>query len=302
MPKPEAAPGVGPYVPSGFPADWLRPDWPAPAHVHAVCTTRAGGVSAPPFDRLNLGDHVHDDPAAVRANRSMLARALAAGAAAARPVFLRQVHGADVQCLSSDTPDGTEADACTAESPGVACTIMVADCLPVLFTDRLGTRVAAAHAGWRGLAGVAGRGVLEAVVASFGAPSHHQPAQAAIKSEASLVPTSLEPGDLMAWLGPCIGPTAFEVGAEVRAAFCSRDPAAQVHFSPQGEGKFLADLAGLARQRLLALGIRSVHGNDGSAAWCTVSQPSRFFSHRRDTAALGGSGRFAACIWLGALR
>lgn len=295
MPKPDAAP------PGDILADWLRPDWPAPAHVHALCTTRAGGVSAAPFDRLNLGDHVHDDPAAVHANRAVLARALGGGGAATRPVFLRQVHGVDVHALQPDTPDGTEADACTADAPGVVCTIMVADCLPVLFTDRQGTRVAAAHAGWRGLAGVAGRGVLEAVVESFGAPAQSQQAQAAIKSEASSTAASAGPDDLMAWLGPCIGPTAFEVGAEVRAAFCAHDPAAQVHFRPHGDGKFLADLAGLARQRLLALGIRSVHGNDGSAAWCTVSQPSRFFSHRRDTAALGGSGRFAACIWLGAL-
>ncbi|GKS92278.1 laccase domain-containing protein [Acidovorax sp. SUPP2539] len=286
--------------------DWLVPDWPAPAHVRALCTTRAGGVSAAPYGALNLGDHVGDDPQAVQANRRILGDALRWGdGQAARPVFLRQVHGWQVAVLGPDTPDGTEADACTSTGPGVACTIMVADCLPVLLTDARGTRVAAAHAGWRGLAGQDGRGVLEAALECFRPPAQSELGHIAIKKVASAsqaLESVAEPaadswGDCIAWLGPCIGPTAFEVGPEVRAAFCDALPAADRHFSPQGGGKYLADLAGLARQRLQSLGVDRVYGNDGSAAWCTVGQPSRFFSHRYGSA-FGGSGRFAACIWL----
>lgn len=268
--------------------DWLRPDWPAPAHVHALCTTRAGGASQPPFDTLNLGDHVGDDPRAVRANRAALQAALGG----ARPVFLQQVHGTAVAALRAALSDGTCADACVTATPGLACTIMVADCLPILLTDRQGRAVAAAHAGWRGLAGQGGVGVIEAVFKDFSALALSEQAPAAINSIA-------QAADTLAWLGPCIGPRAFEVGAEVRAAFCAHDAEAARHFTDQGGGKYLADLAGLARQRLAALGITSVHGNDGGPEWCTASQPSRFFSHRRDSALLGGSGRMAACIWLG---
>lgn len=263
-----------------MPADWLVPDWPAPPGVHALCTTRAGGVSAAPYDRLNLGSHVGDDSAAVQANRQVLQSVLQARTAGARAVFLNQVHGTDVAVIDSATPDATAADACLATSPGAVCTIMVADCLPVLFTDRAGSVVAAAHAGWRGLAGAQGLGVVESTVqrlAVQGAPA----------------------ADVLAWLGPCIGPTAFEVGSEVRAAFCDHDPAAQAFFVPQPESKFLADLAGLARLRLAALGVTGIYGNDGTPPWCTVRNASRFFSHRRDTAVLGGSGRFAACVWWG---
>jgi YfiH family protein len=263
-----------------MPADWLVPDWPAPPGVHALCTTRAGGVSAAPYDRMNLGAHVGDDAAAVQANRQMLQSALQARTAGARAVFLNQVHGTDVAVIDRTTHDATAADACLATAPGAVCTIMVADCLPVLLSDRAGSVVAAAHAGWRGLAGEKGQGVLESTVqclAAQGAPA----------------------AEVIAWLGPCIGPTAFEVGAEVRAAFCGHDLAAEVCFAPQPGGKFLADLAGLARLRLAALGLTGVYGNDGTAPWCTVRNASRFFSHRRDTAVLGGSGRFAACIWRG---
>ncbi|WP_119966331.1 peptidoglycan editing factor PgeF [Simplicispira lacusdiani] len=273
---------------SGPHPDWLRPLWPAPAHVRALCTTRAGGASAPPFDTLNLGDHVGDDPRAVRANRAALGAALGG----ARPVFLRQVHGTAVAALHAALPDGMVADACVAATPGLACTIMVADCLPILLTDRQGRAVAAAHAGWRGLAGQGGVGVVESVFKGFSALALAGQAPEAMDSIAHAA-------DTLAWLGPCIGPRAFEVGAEVRAAFCAHDAAAARHFTDQGGGKYLADLAGLARQRLAALGITSVHGNDGGPDWCTVSRPSRFFSHRRDSAALGGSGRMAACIWLG---
>ena len=281
--------------------DWLRPEWPAPAHVHALFTTRAGGASQAPYHHLNLGDHVGDDPAAVQANRRVLQAALESTTPGARPVFLQQVHGAKVAALHAALPDGACADACLSTTPGLACTIMVADCLPVLLTDTQGTVVAAAHAGWRGLAGEGGVGVLEAVFMDFSAlalagkalPAIESIANQGLESAATLAPRTL------AWLGPCIGPQAFEVGEEVRAAFCAHDAAAAQHFQAHGPGKYLADLAGLARQRLRALGITQIFGNDGSPGWCTVSQPSRFFSHRRDALALGGSGRMAACIWLG---
>lgn len=256
-------------------ADWLVPDWPAPASVRAVCTTRQGGASRPPYASLNLGDHVGDDPVAVAHNRAVLARAIGA-----RPVFLQQVHGSGVVQLAAATPDGTQADGCVSTVTGLACTIMVADCLPVLFTDRSGRAVAAAHAGWRGLAGSAGPGVLEATAQAFWSALRATGAEAA--------------GQTLAWLGPCIGPRAFEVGDEVRQAFVAQDRAAAAMFQPLAAGKWLADLQGLARLRLAALGITGVHGNDGSDAWCTVAGVSRFFSHRRDRV----SGRFAACIWL----
>jgi hypothetical protein len=248
----------------------IQPDWPVPGGVRSVCTTRAGGVSARPYDSLNLGDHVGDEPAAVQANRELLAQSTGV-----RPVFLQQVHGAQVVALSPVTPDGTQADGCVTTLAGVACTIMVADCLPVLFADSLGRAVGAAHAGWRGLAGEGGDGVLETTHAQF-------------RSAAG------EGGETLAWLGPCIGPTAFEVGDEVKAAFEAHDPQATPLFQPHAPGKWLADLQGLARLRLAAMGITRVYGNDGSAPWCTVGNPSRFFSHRRDRV----SGRFAACIWL----
>ena len=259
-----------------FDPDWLVPQWPAPAHVHAVHTTRAGGVSRAPYDSLNLGDHVADDAQAVAVNRQRLAQALGA-----TPVFMRQVHGTDVAALTQPSAS-LVADACLGTTPGVACTVMVADCLPVLFTDRAGTVVAGAHAGWRGLAGTQGRGVLESTVEAL---------RAALATRDAGAGT----GELLAWLGPCIGPQAFEVGDEVRAAFEAHDAQAVHCFAPHGVGKWLADLPGLARQRLAALGLASVHGNDGSAAWCTVGNASRFFSHRRDRV----SGRMAACIWRG---
>lgn len=277
--------------------DWIVPDWPAPPTVHALCTTRSGGISAAPYDRLNLGNHVGDDPRAVATNRGLLQQALRERTADARAVFLNQVHGTRVVHLAPDTPDGTEADACTSTQPGLACTIMVADCLPVLLAHRGGGVVAAAHAGWRGLAGEAGQGVLEAVFQDF---SDQVVAQRALNALENGAKESRDvAADTLAWLGPCIGPQAFEVGAEVRAAFCERDAGAQAHFSAQAGGKYLADLAGLARRRLAALGVTAVYGNDGSAPWCTVGNPLRFFSHRRDTVALGGSGRLAACVWIG---
>lgn len=244
----------------------MTPQWPAPPGVRAWCSERAGGASPPPYDSLNLGDHVGDSEAHVAENRRRLREALQA-----RPVFLRQVHGTGVVRLAADTPDATEADACWTTERGLACTMMVADCLPVLLADRSGRVVGAAHCGWRGLAG----GVLEAL-------------WAAMRSEAGPA------GAVIAWLGPCIGPEAFEVGTEVRAAFTAGDGGATDLFRPFGPGKFLADLPALARRRLQAMGMGAVHGNDGTREWCTVANPSRFFSHRRDRV----SGRFAACTWL----
>ncbi len=255
----------------------LQPDWPVAAGVRACCSLRQGGVSAPPYESLNLGDHVGDAPERVAENRRRFARTVGA-----RPVFLRQVHGTEVVILHDETPDGVQADGCVTTARGVACTIMVADCLPVLFADTQGQAVAAAHAGWRGLAGGgAGQpGIVEATFHAFAAALRLPLQDAAART--------------VVWLGPCIGPSAFEVGAEVRAQFIAADAASDSGFVPQASGKFLADLSGLARRRLHALGIHALSGNDGSDAWCTVRQPSRFFSHRRDRL----SGRFAAAVWL----
>lgn len=265
-----------PTVP-GVPAHWWRPDWPAPKGVSAVLTTRgtelAHGRSRGPFGFFNLGDHVQDSPQAVAANREQLARSLQA-----HPVFLQQVHGTQVLELQAGLEDGQVADAAVTRQPGLACTVMVADCLPVLLCDASGERVAAIHAGWRGLCA----GVIERAVHAL----LQLPGQAPAR-----------PAEVLAWLGPCIGPRVFEVGPEVRAAFVHADPAAAACFASRGDGKYLADLPGLARQRLRGLGLSRVHGNDGSPSWCTVENPTRFYSHRRDQQRLGGSGRMAACIW-----
>ena len=252
---------------------WLLPGWPAPAGVRAVFSTRAGGVSAAPFDSLNLGDHVGDDAVAVAANRARFRAATGAD-----PVFMQQPHGTRCADLDRWTPAETpSADACTTGMPGRACTVMVADCLPLLFCDLEGRAVGAAHAGWRGLAA----GVVESCVGSLRARLGEP--QAA----------------LMAWLGPCIGRGAFEVGDEVRRAFVGTDPGAAACFDAgAAPGKWQADLSGLARRRLAALGLQAVHGNDGGAAWCTVGDSSRFFSHRRDAVRLGSTGRMAASVWL----
>jgi len=247
----------------GSPRHW-------PAHVHVLCTTRAGGISAPPWDSFNLGTHVGDSPAAVQANRARLQSLLGKDV---HPVYLQQVHGTQVQMLDAHTPNGLPADASTTRHAGIACTVMMADCLPVLFANRSGTQVAAAHAGWRGLAA----GVLETTLACFDRAD-----------------------EVLAWLGPCIGPSAFAVGAEVRKAFCQTNSAATAHFQPLNKGQWRADLAALARQRLHAAGVAHISGNDSTPAWCTVGNPSRFFSHRRDSPLFGSSGRMAACIWIAA--
>ncbi len=280
-----------------LPPDWLIPQWPAPAGVRAVFTTRQGGVSQSPYDTLNLGDHVGDVAASVAANRLILQRAIAC-----RPVFLQQVHGTGVLELSHDCADGQTADACLTSQRNIACTIMVADCLPVLFAHLDHPVVAAAHAGWRGLVGPEKSANVE-----FNGDAHHPLGngvlETAFRRFAALVGSDCATvaGRTIAWLGPCIGPTAFEVGAEVRAAFEAVHLAAGRLFVPvSGQAhpaKYWADLPGLARLRLRALGITQIFGNDGSADWCTVSRPSQFFSHRRDAGGGGRTGRMAACIW-----
>jgi YfiH family protein len=262
------------------PRDWIVPDWPAPARVRAVCTTRGAsveeGASRGFYRFFNVGNHVGDDSAAVAANREQLARVLAA-----RPVFMRQVHGHEVLRLSPDVPDEAVADGAVATERGLACTIMVADCLPILLADDQGCGVAAAHAGWRGLSG----GVVEATLEtlrvatqSVGSAGHH--------------------GHVMAWLGPCIGLEAFEVGEDVYAAFVHADSAGARFFAPQGHGKYLADLAGLARLRLNQAGVQRIYGNDGTRRWCTVSNPARLFSYRHAQKHDEHAGRMAACVWL----
>ena len=252
-----------------------RADWPA--SVSAALSSRRAGVSKPPFDEWNLGDHVGDQPDAVAANRALLHERLGT-----RPVFLHQIHGVEVVELNADSHDGIDADACWTAQPGVACTVMVADCLPLLLSAADGRSVAAVHAGWRGLLGTGGHGVLEALCECW--PAARSPEQRA---------------GLRVWLGPCIGPTAFEVGTEVMRAYTEADPQAARAFVPvAGSDKWLADLAGLARLRLARLGISRVAGNDGGPSWCTVTQRSTFFSHRRDAARLGSTGRMAASIWL----
>ncbi|MFY8044885.1 MAG: peptidoglycan editing factor PgeF [Rhodoferax sp.] len=268
---------------ASLPDGWLVPDWPAPARVHAAFSNRMGGVSPAPYDSMNLGTHVGDDAVAVAANRQRLEQVLGV-----RPVFMEQVHGMDMLDISPGTPDGACADGCSTAVSGAACTVMVADCLPILLCDMSGVRVAALHAGWRGLlgsrrSGHPGQGpfgVIESALERFWPVENMDTARAA--------------PEVIAWLGPCIGPKAFEVGDEVRQAFVALSADTDACFVPLGGGKWLADLPALARQRLLAAGVTGIYGNDGSTPWCTVSNPSRYFSHRRDRV----SGRQAACIWL----
>ncbi len=240
-------------------ASFIVPDWPAPAGVRALSTTRRGGVSVPPWQGFNLGDHVGDDPLAVAANRAALRRDLPA-----EPVWLSQVHG--TRCVDAATArPGAQADAGFTRQRGVVCAVLTADCLPVLLCDEKATVVGIAHAGWRGLAA----GVIETTVAAMGEPG----------------------GRLMAWLGPAIGAQAFEVGGEVRELFLAGDAAAADAFAAGAGGKWMCDIYRLARRRLHALGIYRIAGAD----FCTANDPQRFFSYRRD----GVTGRMASLIWLG---
>jgi len=240
---------------------FLVPDWPAPPAVRALVTTRRGGVSTPPYDEFNLAMHVGDDPGAVAANRVRLRRHVPA-----EPFWLEQVHGIEVAQAGEGGDVPVCADASVARSPGAVCAVMTADCLPVLFCNDEGSVVAAAHAGWRGLVA----GVLEATLAKM----------------------AVEPGRVMAWFGPAIGPGAFEVGDEVRAAFLASDPGARMAFTPQAEGKWLADIFMLARRRLMRAGVERIYGG----GLCTVSGNDRFYSYRRE----GVTGRFASMIWFDA--
>jgi YfiH family protein len=235
----------------------ILPDWPAPPRVKCLMTTREGGVSGAPWTSFNLGDHVGDDPAHVAANRARLRQNLPA-----EPGWLRQVHSARAVELGRDP--NPEADASFTRQAGQVCAVLTADCLPVLFCDRAGSVVAAAHAGWRGLAD----GVLETTVAAMG----------------------VEPGEILAWMGAAIGPQAFEVGDEVRQVFVGRHPEAAAAFAPHAPGKWLADIYRLARIRLGHAGVESVYGGGR----CTFSETDLFYSYRRD----GVTGRMASLVWL----
>lgn len=239
-------------------ADWIVPDWPAPPNVRAVVTTRAGGTSRGRYASLNLGARVGDDPAAVERNRERLRSSLPAD-----PVWLRQVHGTDVVDAAS-APALPRADAAFARIRHVVCAVLTADCVPVLLAGRRGEAVAIAHAGWRGMVA----GVIEATVARMG----------------------VAPADVVAWLGPAIGPRAYEVGPEVREAFARGAPGAAAAFVPHGDGKFLADLPALARHRLAAAGVGAVYGG----AHCTHTEAGRFYSYRREPT----TGRFASLVWI----
>lgn len=237
---------------------FLRPDWPAPAHVRAVVTTRAGGISSGPYASFNLATHVGDDPAAVAANRVRLRDALGLQR---EPAWLSQIHGATVVDAAAAAP-GVEADAAFSTRPAVCCVVLTADCLPILFCDAAGTRVAAVHAGWRGLAA----GIVTATVTRLGGA----------------------PGDLLAWIGPGIGAGAYTVGAELRATFCARDPAFAAAFSRR-DGRWHADLRAIAHRELAQHGI----GWIGGYAGCTFEESERFYSYRREAV----TGRMASLVW-----
>lgn len=269
--------------PTGAADNWLTPDWPAPANVRALCTTRVGGVSRGPWAGLNPAAHVGDDPAAVARNRALLRAQLPAD-----PVWLTQVHGTRVVDPAAHTPDlpPPEADAARTQALRTPCAVLTADCLPILLCDRgrrreleegastsaaaevAATEVASIHAGWRGLAD----GVIGATAAAM----------------------CTQPRDWLAWIGPCIGPEAFECGDDVLAAFCTDHPEARAAFRPhpQHPGKWLGDLPAIARQRLVALGVPAAAIYGGGL--CTVSDPQRFYSFRRD----GVTGRMASIVWL----
>ena len=240
------------------PPQWIVPNWSAPKRVRALCTTRHGGVSDGRYASFNVGVAVGDDPALVAENRAWLRSLLPA-----EPLWLKQVHGTRV-INASDIHPGIEADAGVTRSPGAVLAIQAADCMPVLLADRAGSVIAAAHAGWRGMAS----GVIENAVAAMDAA----------------------PADVMVWLGPAISGAAYEVGQDVHDAFTAHDAAAAAAFVAQGNGKYLVDLYALARQRLARLGVASVHGG----GHCTHGDAERFYSYRRD----GVTGRMVALIWL----
>jgi hypothetical protein len=243
----------------------ISPQWPAVAGVRALFTLRRNGVSPAPYESFNLGAHVGDEPDKVRQNRRQLCEA---HGLPREPLWLEQLHGtrvvdADQTLLMGASQPPPRADAAISRQPGTVLAVLVADCLPVLFAACDGSAGAVAHAGWRGLAG----GVLEATVAAL---AGH--------------------GALQAWLGPAISRLHFEVGPEVRECFTAHDPGAAAAFTANSRGRWQCDLRALARARLAAAGVSSVHGDSG----CTYAEPQRFYSYRRD----GTTGRMAALIWL----
>ncbi len=240
------------------PHDWVVPDWPAPPTVRALVTTRAGGVSRGPFAALNLGTRVGDDPAAVEHNRAILRSRLPAD-----PDWLQQVHGTAVVDAESAGPL-PRADGAVARTRHRVCAVLTADCVPVLLAHQNGSVVGVAHAGWRGLAG----GVIEATLARMAVPR----------------------GEVIAWLGPGIGPRAYEVGRDVYDAFVVPDAALAATFEPRGNGKYLADLYALVRRRLTVAGVTGVYGG----GFCTFTNSARFYSYRREKT----TGRFASLIWI----
>ncbi len=265
----------------------IRPDWPAPANVRALQTTRSGGISSAPYHSLNLGTHVGDAPLVVARNRNALNTLLPS-----EPVWLEQVHGTRV--ANADAANCREiADACIATQRGAVCVVMTADCLPILLCDTQGTVVAAVHAGWKGLAA----GVIEATVSAMQTTTHENLSRKNLARE-----NAAQSLQLMAWLGPAISQTAFEVGAEVREIFVAQNPDATAAFTPSphqkedlaeelgAPKKFHADLYALARLRLQALGITQIYGGNR----CTYRESDTFFSYRRD----GVTGRMATFIWL----
>jgi YfiH family protein len=241
-------------------ADWIVPEWPVHENIRAVITTRRDGFSKPPYDGFNLAEHVGDEKASVERNRDVLVRDLALPT----PIlWLNQVHGCGVAIAEQDSP-GCEADAGFTATPGRVCAVLTADCLPLLLCNRAGTKVAAVHAGWRGLAA----GVIEAALNRFEGRRD----------------------ELLVWLGPAIGPDTFEVGDEVRECFVSTSRMDEAAFKAGDNGRWLADIYQLARHRLQKAGVGFVGGGD----YCTVSDPERFYSYRRD----GVTGRMASLIWI----
>lgn len=241
--------------------DFIIPDWPAPANVKSLQTTRTAGVSHAPYASLNLGAHVHDDPLALAHNRQLLRPYLPS-----EPVWINQVHGIEV--IAAETVSSLQdADAAYATSKNIVCVTMTADCLPLLLCNTRGTVVAAVHAGWRGLCD----GVIEAAVHKMAVPA----------------------SEILVWLGPAIGPQAFEVGADVRTQFMQHDAQASFAFTPWAD-KWRCDLYLLATQRLHQLAIRQIFGGGVNADFCTYTDAERFYSFRRDKV----TGRMATLIWL----
>ena len=240
--------------------EWLVPDWPAPQRVRAFVTTRTGGVSTGEYASMNLGLSSGDVAENVARNRAIVRRVLPGD-----PTWLAQVHGVDVADLDAASgPERPRADAAVTATPGRVAVVLTADCMPLFFCDKAGRRVAVAHAGWRGMSA----GVIESAVRAVAA----------------------DPADVLAWMGPAIGPEAFEVGPEVKEAFERDDPAASDGFAPGRPGKHMADLYALARRRLAGAGVREVGGGN----FCTFNDRARFFSYRR----VQQSGRMGAFIWI----